>query len=65
MPICADKLVRMYRDARGEEIARLERLAKRLGVPPHKARQVILDVIAYRLTLEEAEKRLKRVARET
>ena len=64
MPIRADRLVRMYRDMRGEEIARLERLAERLGVPPRKARQVILDVIAYRLAPEEAERRLKRVASE-
>ena len=59
----ADRLVREYRDERGREIGRLVRLAKKLGVPREKAEDIIGDVIVYRLSVEEAEARLRELAR--
>ena len=59
----ADRLVREYRDERGKEIGRLVRLAKKLDVPREKAEDIIGDVILYRLSVEEAEARLRELAR--
>ena len=62
--IPADRLVREYRDERGREIGRLVRLARRLGIPREKAEDIIGDVIVYRLSVEEAERRLRLLARD-
>jgi len=58
----ADKLVREYRDEVGREVGRLVRLAKSLGVPREKAISILADV-PYRLSPEEAEARLRALAR--
>jgi len=58
----ADRLVREYRDEVGREVGRLVRLAKRLGVPRDKAIAILADV-PYRLSVEEAEARLRELAR--
>jgi len=60
--IPADRLVREYRDERGEEIGRLVRLARRLGVHGRIVEDIIGDVIMYRLTPQEAEVKLRRLA---
>ncbi len=54
----ADRLVREYRDEVGREVGRLIRLAKKLGVPREKAIEILADV-PYRLSVEEAEARLR------
>ena len=56
-----DRLVRMYRDARGRELARLMRLAEELGVPEECAKRVYIEYAAYRITYEEAVEKLKRL----
>ncbi len=61
--IRADKLVREYRDERGKEIGWLVRLAENLDVPREKAEDIIGDVIMYRLSVKEAEARLRSLAR--
>ena len=59
----ADRLVRQYRDEVGREVGRLVRLAKRLGVPKEKAIEILAEV-PHRLSVEEAERRLRELARD-
>jgi len=58
-----DKLVREYRDEVGREVGRLVKLAKQLGVPREKAIEILIDV-PYQLSIEEAEAKLRELARQ-
>ena len=58
----ADRLVREYRDEVGRELDRLVRLGRRLGLDDDTVIDVIADV-PYRLSVEEAEARLRELAR--
>ncbi len=57
----ADRLVREYRDEVGREVGRLVKLAKNLRVPREKAIEILADV-PYKLSVEEAEAMLRRLA---
>jgi len=57
-----DRLVREYRDERGKELEYLEALARKLKVPEDKAEDVIIAYLAYRLSVGEAEARLRELA---
>ena len=61
--IPVDRLVREYRDERGKELEYLEALARKLKVPEDKAEDVIIAYLAYRLSVGEAEARLRELAR--
>ena len=56
----ADRLVREYRDEVGREVGRLVKLAKNLRVPREKAIEILADV-PYKLSIEEAEARLRQL----
>ena len=63
LPTCAvkaDRLVREYRDEVGREVGRLVKLAKNLRVPREKAIEILADV-PYKLSIEEAEARLRQL----